>query len=150
MAVVRVFAVDAVGGDFDGAPVDEDGDGAVLEAGFDDGALAEDAQDLLRGGAGADVPVFGVVAQQAVAYAASHDVGFKAVFFEFAEDLCCGFGDADGGGKAHVAGWMAEGACSERARLWVVRGWSKVLGWAAGMRPGVISRWGERPGPLPP
>ena len=73
MAVVGVAAVDAVGRDLDGLPVQQHRDGAVLEPGGDHALRREDLAHLLGQGAGGQVEVLRRYAQQHITHAAADE-----------------------------------------------------------------------------
>ena len=75
VAAVSVAALGAEGGDLVKGTALLHGHGAVLQAGGDTPFFAELRYHLLRQGAGAQVPVVGHKAQQAVPHAAAHRVG---------------------------------------------------------------------------
>ena len=62
-------------------------DVAEPEAAADHEAVAEEPLDLLRVGAGADVEVLGLAAQQQVAHPAAHQVGHVTAALEAVQDL---------------------------------------------------------------
>ena len=86
VAVVGVAAIDAEGRHFIGNTVAQDGQRAVLQAGFDDAAVGKNSLHLLWARAGANIPVMREQAKQAVAYASANDIGVKAVFHQSAQD----------------------------------------------------------------
>ena len=75
VAAVAVAALGAEGGDLVKGTVLLHGHGAVLQAGRDALLRPEQSDHLLGQGAGAQVPVVGHKAQQAVPHAAAHRVG---------------------------------------------------------------------------
>ena len=75
VAVVAVAAVQPVGRDLIRLAVQDDRYCAVLFAGQDKPLVMEDRPQLVGPGGGADVPVAGQTAQQAVAHAAAHHIG---------------------------------------------------------------------------
>ena len=83
--MVSVAAIDAEGRHFIGNAVVQDGQRAVLQAGFDDAAVRKNSLHLLRARAGANIPVMREQPKQTVAYASANDIGVK-VFRQPAQD----------------------------------------------------------------
>ena len=75
VAGVGVGPVHPVGGDLQRLPLQQDGDGAVAQAGLDTGVGGEDPLGLLRQGGGGEVIVLGGQAQKGIPDAAPHDPG---------------------------------------------------------------------------
>ena len=98
MPVIRVFPVDAEGGDLIGNMIADDGQRAVLQPGFDQMLAAENVRHLIRQGGGAQIPVMGHETKEAVPDAAADGIGGKAGFIQPADQIL------DGGGKVHGRG----------------------------------------------
>ena len=75
VAGVGVNPVHPVGGDLQRLPLQQDGDGAVAQAGLDTGVGGKDPLGLLRQGGGGEVIVLGGQAQKGIPDAAPHDPG---------------------------------------------------------------------------
>lgn len=84
--MVSVATIDAEGRHFIGNAVVQDGQRAVLQAGFDDAAVRKNSLHLLRARAGANIPVMREQPKQTVTYASADNVGVKAVFHQPAQD----------------------------------------------------------------
>ena len=79
VAVVGIYSVNAIGGDFYQLAIDNDRYGAVLNAGVKGFERSETILNLRRLGVGAHIPVVRSCSYQCVAHTAAHHVGFKAV-----------------------------------------------------------------------
>ena len=86
VAMVSVSAIDAEGRHFIGNTVVQDGQRAVLQAGFNHAAVRKNSLHLLRARAGANIPVMREQPKQTVTYASADNVGVKAVFRQPAQD----------------------------------------------------------------
>ena len=78
VTAIGIAALGAKGGDLIQLSIPLDGDGAVLQAGGDAPVFSEQLHHLPGAGRGAEVPVVGRKAQQAVPDTAAHGVGPKA------------------------------------------------------------------------
>ena len=81
VAAVGIFPIYTVGGHFVVFLVEDDCDGAVLDAGVE--GVVEEGLRFFRQGGGGDIPVLGDTSQNGIADTAADDISLVAAFIQF-------------------------------------------------------------------
>lgn len=121
-AAVEVGAVGAERGDFEEVAVEVDDDDAEVSA--DELGAGEELEDLVRGGAGGDVVVVGLAAEEFVADAAAGEVGGVACVGEPPGEVGGGGAEAQRVGCGVHGGTLAQGWRRARRQLGAAGGGS--------------------------
>ena len=86
MSAIQIFTVHSVGRHLERLPVLQNRHRPVLEAGID--GAAEQGFDLQRKRRSRNVPIIGIPSEQTVPHTPADHIGFIAVVFKNAQDLC--------------------------------------------------------------